>query len=405
MITEGRASRFDGAQRADDYEEPPYPEVRPDVGPAEDEPLVEGNAEPEPKQMTEYDTGEGAVYDPLAVLSGDDDELEPAQVRRKDRREKQSIWEKLSLGLYKAGPSEAELAEEEAREEEARAEREAQQRAVAAAEERTRQERAEAERVIRQSEWVRPPGILLANDKGSSFKTPGSIGIAAALSVVRGGSVAIQEVSDDRGTLSLRAEGFPARGIERLIDDVDQVHAAGQLAAYSAPQTSYVAVFGTVGDRRRLTGEDVTKVAGVIDTYYRIRLMDSGNVPSSEAFEAAVETTDVLVIPTSMSLDSAMRMADLVKRLKNGKEHARSLAERAIVVCSHDGRPESPAATAAVEEQIEKIDPLAVYNIPFDEHIAERDEITWSRLAPATQDAFTHLAAAVVTEANHAINN
>ena len=63
-------------------------------------------------------------------------------------------------------------------------------------------------------------------------------------------------------------------------------------------------------------------------------------------------------------------------------------------------RPQLP-----FEEQIEKIDPLAVYNIPFDEHIAERDEITWSRLAPATQDAFTHLAAAVVTEANHAINN
>ena len=405
MMTEGRASRFDGARRADDYDEPPYPEVSPEVGTVEDASAEYETAEPETAEMTENDVSEDAVYDPLAVLSGDAGEPEAAQPRRRDRREKQSIWEKLSLGLYKAGPSEAELAEEAAREEEARAEHEAHRRAVEAAEAQTRQERAEAERVIRQSEWVRPPGILLANDKGSSCKTPMSIGIGAALSVVRGGSVAIQEVSDDRGTLSLRAEGFPARGIERLIDDVDEVKAAGQLAAYSAPQTSYAAVFGTVGDRRRLTGEDVAKVAGVIDTYYRIRLMDSGNVPSSEAFEAAVESADVLVIPTSMSMDSAMRMADLVKRLKNSNEHARSLAERAIVVCSHDGRPESPAAVAAVEEEIEKIRPLAVYNIPFDEHIAERDEITWSRLAPATQDAFTHLAAAVVAEANHAINH
>lgn len=404
-MTQGRTTRFDGASRANDYDEPPYPEVSPNVGPPEVEDSEGLDPEPSPQQVTKSDTDSDVVHDPLVVLSQADTAAGPVPSNRRDRRGKQSIWEKLSLGLYKAGPSEAELAEEEAREEEARAEREAQQRAVAAAEERTRQERAEAERVIRQSEWVRPPGILLANDKGSSFKTPGAIGIAAALSVVRGGSVAIQEVSDDRGTLSLRAEGFPARGIERLIDDVDQVHAAGQLAAYSAPQTSYVAVFGTVGDRRRLTGENVTKVAGVIDTYYRVRLMDSGNVPSSEAFEAAVKTADVLVIPTSMSLDSAMRMADLVKRLKNGNEHARSLAERAIVVCSHDGRPESPAATAAVEEQIEKIAPLAVYNIPFDEHIAERDEITWSHLAPATQDAFTHLASAVVAEANHSINN
>ena len=153
MMTEGRASRFDGARRADDYEEPPYPEVSPNAGVTEEEPQVEENAEPEPEQMTENDIDEGAVFDPLAVLSGDETEANAVQPRRRDRREKQSIWEKLSMGLYKAGPSEAELAEEEARKEEARAEREAHQRAVAAAEERTRQERAEAERVIREASW------------------------------------------------------------------------------------------------------------------------------------------------------------------------------------------------------------------------------------------------------------
>ena len=72
------------------------------------------------------------------------------------------------------------------------------------------------------------------------------------------------------------------------------------------------------------------------------------------------------------------------------------LADNAIVIRLTDGRPEHPQVIERVNRIIDGMRVRAVYHVPYDEHIAERGQITLDRLAPATRAAFTAATAGVV---------
>ena len=252
------------------------------------------------------------------------------------------------------------------------------------------------EEVIRQATWPGPRAILVGNKKGGTGKTPVALIVGGVLAAVRGGSVAIMEVSDDPGALTFRAEGNPSLGIGELVRDVERITNAGQLAGYTAPQTSFASVIGTVGRRPRLTREDVVAAAGVIDEFYSIRVMDSGNQPSSSAFEGAVETADALVVPVLNAGDAVLEAVAMVEELRASGERGAQLADNAIVIRLTDGRPEHPQVIERVNRIIDGMHVREVYHVPYDEHIAERGQITLSRLSPATRAAFTAATAGVV---------
>lgn len=252
------------------------------------------------------------------------------------------------------------------------------------------------ENTIRQATFPRAVGVLVANRKGGAGKTPTSLILGGILASIRGGSVAVLEVSDDPGTLTLRSEGNPSRGLEALLGDVDTIRTAGQLASYTAPQTSFASVIGTVHHRRQLMGPDIQKLSAVIDDHYAIRVMDSGNQPSSSAFGGAVATADALVIPVLNSADTVLEAIALLEELRGWGGKAQSLADQAIIVRLIDGRLEQPHLVDRLTGLLETQHVAAICGIPFDPHIAERGPITISNLAPATRTAFTAAAAGVI---------
>ncbi|MFC3297796.1 hypothetical protein ACFOD2_16550 [Clavibacter michiganensis subsp. insidiosus] len=68
------------------------------------------------------------------------------------------------------------------------------------------------ERVIRQATWSRAVSVLVANRKGGVGKTPTSLILGGVLGSIRGGSVAVVEVTDDPGALGYRAEASRPAG-------------------------------------------------------------------------------------------------------------------------------------------------------------------------------------------------
>ncbi|TFC79400.1 hypothetical protein E3O45_03725 [Cryobacterium sp. TMS1-20-1] len=252
------------------------------------------------------------------------------------------------------------------------------------------------EETIRQATWTRAVSVLVANQKGGVGKTPSAIIVGGVLAAARGGSVCILEVSDDPGALSFRAEGNPARGMGELVRDVDTISSAGQLAGYTAPQTSFASVIGTVRRRPRLTHQDVVAVAAVVDQYYGIRVMDSGNQPSSSAFQGAVDTADALVIPVFNAGDAVLEAVALLDVLRSAGGKAASLADHATILRLTDGRPENRQVVDRVDQIIADAGVEQVFTIPYDPHIAERGQITLGHLAPQTRRAFTAAAAGVV---------
>lgn len=252
------------------------------------------------------------------------------------------------------------------------------------------------EDTVRQATWTRAVSILVANPKGGVGKTPTALLLGGVLAAIRGGSVCIMEVSDDPGALTFRSEGAPIRGLGELVRDAATIRSAGQLAGYTAPQTSFAAVVGSIGSRQRLEGADVTAVATVIDDYFSIRVMDSGNQPSSSAFQAAVELTDILVVPTFDAGDAALEAAALLDTLREAGGKSAAIADTAIVLRLHDGRPENPQVIKRVDSILSSRGIEHVHTIPYDAHIAERGQLSLAKLAAATHRAITAAAADVV---------
>jgi cellulose biosynthesis protein BcsQ len=252
------------------------------------------------------------------------------------------------------------------------------------------------EDIVRQATWTRAVSILIANPKGGVGKTPTAVLLGGILASIRGGSVCIVEVSDDPGALTFRTEGSPTRGLGELVRDAATICSAGQLAGYTAPQSSFAAVIGSVGPRPRLEAEHVTAIANVIDDYFSIRVMDSGNQPSSTAFRAAVETADMLVIPIFDAGDAALEAAGLLDALRAAGGKSADLADTAMVLRLHDGRPENPQVVKRVDSILSSYGIDHVHTIPYDAHIAERGQLSLGKLGPTTHFAITAAAADVI---------
>ncbi len=215
----------------------------------------------------------------------------------------------------------------------------------------------------------------------------------------------IVEVSDDPGKLLFRSEHerTPALGLGELVRDVDQITTAGQLAGYTAPQTTRAHVIGTPGRRAPLDGDAVGRVVAKLDEFYSIRVMDSGNQYTSSAFVAALKATDVLVIPITAGGDAATDARLLLDELRDMGGHAADLARSAVVVRLIDGRTEHGHVLADIERMLDLYEIEHRLTIPYDQHIADRQQITFDLLERDTQEAFTALGAVVVRQLQRAV--
>lgn len=252
------------------------------------------------------------------------------------------------------------------------------------------------EAAIRQATWSRAVSVLVANRKGGVGKTPTALILGGVLASIRGGSVAVLEVTDDPGALGYRAEGSPTRGLGDLVRDVDAITSAGQLAGYTAPQTSFASVIASTGHRQHLMAADVVAVSGLIDEFYAIRVMDSGNQPSSSAFLGAVEVADVLVVPVLNAGDAVLEAVALLEHLRSMGPKGEALADGAIIVRLTDGRPENAKVLTRIDRILTDARPAHVLHVPYDAHIAERGQISLASLQEPTLRAFIGIAERVV---------
>ncbi|MCZ2403546.1 hypothetical protein IV498_10225 [Paenarthrobacter sp. Z7-10] len=388
---------FPGARRAGAYvETEDVPDVVPaapvqarDAAAVEDEAIVEPSWEPSAEvsaaapTVTTHESegaavpasprGGGAMSVPApAEVEEDHEPVEPAVEGLR------GFLNRVTAGVFKLGPSV----------------REGDTRALVAAQEGF-------EALIRQSAWTRGVGVLVANKKGTAGKTPTAISLGGVIAAIRGGSVAIGEAADDRGQLAYRAEGEPQLGMGELVANIGAVRTQAQLRGYTVTQTSFASVIGSTPKwRAPLTRQNVLDVAAIVDEHFTVRVWDTGNQYSSGPFSAAVDTSDVLVIPTMNSMDSVFDALELLEFLKAQGGDAARLAETAIVVRLSDGRPEFKAARVKKYFMDQGITEDRIYSLPFDAHIAERGALTLDKLAPATRQALTAVAAGVVAQLN-----
>ncbi|SEB29786.1 hypothetical protein SAMN04489745_0081 [Arthrobacter woluwensis] len=280
---------------------------------------------------------------------------------------------------------------------------------VEAAARREAAELAVCEMIIRQATW--PSGAAAwttANKKGNSAKTPATIAVGGKIASVRGGGVALVEASDDPGQLAGRSEGEQRRGIGELILSAPTIGTKAQLEGFAVPQTSFAHTFGSSASRRApLDQGSVRQMAELVDQYYSLRAMDSGNVYTSSAFTGAMETSDALLVPMMNATDSMGEAVELFDYLRQHPDpHFQNLAEKAIVVRVSDGRPEVKVERLVKDFQHRTgISEDRMFVLPFDAHLAERGPITLAKLSPATHAALLRISAALILQLQDATDS
>jgi MinD-like ATPase involved in chromosome partitioning or flagellar assembly len=249
-----------------------------------------------------------------------------------------------------------------------------------------------------------PRTIVVINPKGGAHKTTATLLLAAGFGLQRGGYTLAWDNNETHGTLGWRS-GTTASGRSAL----DLLHAlpelstrgqirVGDLDAYVRTRTEeQFDVLASDEDASSGAFVDAASFAAlhqVLTRFYRVLVVDTGNNIRSSNWRAAVDAADQLVIVSTVREDTAQAAAWAVDALRAaGKSET---VRRAVTILSEP--------SASVDKDLRKrlrqhfgVLTRSVVEVPFDPALVAGGPIEYSRLKPATRDAWLH-ATGVVAE-------
>jgi MinD-like ATPase involved in chromosome partitioning or flagellar assembly len=239
---------------------------------------------------------------------------------------------------------------------------------------------------------------MVANPKGGAGKTPTTWLLAATLGQARGGYVLAWDDNETRGTLGVRSEGWDAvTTVWDLLEDVDRFEttaaSVGDLGRYIRPQEARFDVLASDDDAARMAqiGEmEFDRLHSVLSRFYRLLVVDTGNNLRAANWQAAVNTADLLVVPSTYELDAAYSAAWMLDHLcAAGRE---DLVARAVTVLS----PASPQIDQDVRGELIKhfARTAAVVEVPYDPGLVGGGPIDYPALREASRRAWVRVASA-----------
>ena len=261
-----------------------------------------------------------------------------------------------------------------------------------------------AETEIKRS-FSRPMTVVVVQPKGGAGKTPTTICLSAAFGAHRGGYVVGWDDNETRGTLAVRVSNPDAKRatVWDLLSDLPQFERSdarvGDLSYYvrSQPDSHFDALVSddNPSNMSQIGDEEFERLHQVLQRFYRLILVDTGNNVRSPNWQAAVNKADLVVVVSSYQRDVGYSGSWVLDHLaQTGREE---LARNAITVLT----AADPTVDRSVREQLLehfRNRTRAVVEIPYDTELAHGGPIRWSELAPATRTAWT-LAGATVANA------
>jgi MinD-like ATPase involved in chromosome partitioning or flagellar assembly len=259
-----------------------------------------------------------------------------------------------------------------------------------------------------QTQLPGPRTVMVVNPKGGVGKTTTTLLLSAALGLARGGGVVAWDNNETRGTMGLRSRDAGHGGTVRslLAAAPDLTSTAGRLGDLDAHVHHQRGVrFDVLRSDEDPTGagvvdaDDFAALHTLIQRFYRLVVVDTGNNIRSANWQAAAAAADQLVITTTVREDSGASAAWMVDALAAGP-HAH-LLERAVTVLS-DPSPRTP------EDERKRLtdhfaaatggDSARVVRVPFDRALTGGGVIDHDLLSSPTRTAWLRVAAAVIDQ-------
>lgn len=251
-----------------------------------------------------------------------------------------------------------------------------------------------------------PKTIAVVNIKGGANKTGSSFLLGATIGRTRGGFTLAWDNNENMGTLAQKGISAPQHRatVVDLLRELERFESlersrVGDLDNYMRGQ----------GDNRfdiLASDEDASSMAAidadafqamhrVLQRFYRVIIVDTGNNVKASNFQAAIESADQLVVATTAGGDE---VAGATFTLEHLQQHGNAeLARNAVTILSKRDRDVSATDMATYSDHLSRWT-RAVVQIPYDPAMPRTTgaPINYDALSPASREAWLHAAATVI---------
>ncbi len=266
------------------------------------------------------------------------------------------------------------------------------------------EQRYDEERAAVQREFDGPRTVAFLNPKGGAAKTTSVLSAGYTFGTVRGGGVVAWDNNETRGTLGIRALRPPGGGQENttreLLEELPRFTSAdariGDLAAYVRSQGDAHFDVLASDERPGVTGtiraQDFTDVHRLLERFYRLILVDTGNNMRAENWLAAAEAADLLVVTSTVREDTGYSGLWMLDALADaGYEN---LKYKTVAVLSDPADRVDPDLVRDLVEVYGQRT-RGVHRVPFDPALVPGSVVPYANLSTQTRRAWLGVCASI----------
>jgi MinD-like ATPase involved in chromosome partitioning or flagellar assembly len=246
-----------------------------------------------------------------------------------------------------------------------------------------------------QRDFAGPRTVAFLNPKGGAAKTTGVLVAGYTFGTVRGGGVVAWDNNETRGTLGIRGTRSSHRNTTReLLEDLERfsdVYQAriGDLGAFVRSQGDAHFDVLASDERPHVTGmiraQDFTAVHQLLERFYRLILIDTGNNMRAENWLAAAEAADLLVVTSTIREDTGYSGLWMLDALQDaGYEN---LKHKTVTVLSD---PSSHVDEQLAHDLVQVYEQRtkSVYRVPYDPVLVPGSVLPYAQLSEETLAAW-----------------
>ena len=258
-----------------------------------------------------------------------------------------------------------------------------------------REEAYEQQRAAIQRDFDGPRTIAFVNPKGGAAKTTGVLAAGYTFGTVRGGGVVAWDNNETRGTLGIRGTRGSHRNTTReLLEDLGRFKDVfqsriGDLGAFVRSQGDAHFDVLASDERPDVTGtihaDDFVEVHSLLERFYRIILVDTGNNMRAENWLAAAEAADLIVVTSTVREDTGYSGLWMLDALQDAG--MKDLKRKCVTVLS-DPSPKVDDKLAADLVAVYEQRTRAVYRVPYDPALVSGSVVPYAQLSESTRKSW-----------------
>ena len=250
----------------------------------------------------------------------------------------------------------------------------------------------EEDRTTIQKDFDGPRTIAFINPKGGAAKTTGVLAAGYTFGTVRGGGVVAWDNNETRGTLGIRGTRSAHRNTTReLLEDLERFtdvyqSRIGDLGAFVRSQGDAHFDVLASDERPDVTGtiraSDFDSVHKLLERFYRVILIDTGNNMRAENWLAAAGAADLLVVTSTVREDTGYSGLWMLDALQDAGYQ--DLKHKTVTVLS-DPSANVDAKLASDLVDVYQQRTRAVYRVPYDPALVAGSVVPYAQLSENTR--------------------